>query len=77
MSLDNYLKKEGISQKAFGAMLSPPVAQDHVSKWLQGQARITLDQALQIGLLTKGEVTPRDCANMYLLSMFSKEIDGG
>ncbi|WP_336817261.1 helix-turn-helix transcriptional regulator [Burkholderia gladioli] len=66
MRLDAYMREQKLTQAALGSMLNPPVSQSQVSQWFRGRTSITLDQALQIQLITKGEVTPADCAMVGL-----------
>lgn len=75
MTLNEWMKEHGVSQAALGAMLSPPVLQNHVSKWLLGSVRVTLEQALQIQRITNGVITPADCADLHNLSVFSKRVE--
>lgn len=65
MHLDEHLKESGQSQTEFGADLKPPASQALVSQWIRGITRVTLDYALQIERVTRGRVTPQDCADMY------------
>lgn len=65
MKLDEYLKKTGQSQSDFGLSLDPPVSQALVSQWINGATRITLDRAIEMRILSNGEVSVDDCANMY------------
>ena len=65
MRLDEFLKVKGLSQTAFGALITPPVTQSLVSQWTRGVVRVTLEQAVQIEALTDGVVTPRDLAEMF------------
>lgn len=66
MHLDQYLKQKGQSQGEFGQRLNPPASQGLVSQWVRGITRVTLDYALQIARETNDEVSPRDCADMYI-----------
>lgn len=66
MRLDTYMREHKLTQTALGAMLNPPVSQSQVSQWFRGRTSITLEQALQIQEITKGEVTPADCADVHL-----------
>lgn len=65
MHLDKYLNDAAQSQTDFGLHLVPPASQGLVSQWVRGVTRITLDYALQIERVTKGAVTPQDCADMF------------
>jgi DNA-binding transcriptional regulator YdaS (Cro superfamily) len=65
MRLDDYLKEKKLSQAAFGALLDPPVTQSLVSQWIRGAARVMLEQAVQIEMLTEGAVKPLDLAEMH------------
>lgn len=60
MRLRDYLHKHRITQAAFGLRMRPPVSQGKVNHWLNGTRRVSLAEALQIELLTAGEVTPPD-----------------
>lgn len=60
MRLRDYLHKHRITQAAFGQRMRPPVSQGKVNHWLNGTRRVSLAEALQIELLTDGEVTPPD-----------------
>ncbi|WP_186031889.1 helix-turn-helix domain-containing protein [Burkholderia gladioli] len=62
MRLDEFMRLRKLTQAALGSMLNPPVSQSQVSQWFRGRTGITLDQALQIQVLSDGEVTPADCA---------------
>lgn len=64
MHLGDFLKREGKSQADFGTSLNPPVSQALISQWLRGVTRITLSYALDIERMTRGQVTPQDCADM-------------
>lgn len=66
MHLEEYRAKAGLSQGEFGQKLSPPASQGLVSQWERGITRITLGYALQINTETGGQVTPQDCADMYI-----------
>lgn len=66
MHLEKYRKKSGLSQGEFGLSLNPPASQGLVSQWERGETRVTLDYALQIEKVTGRQVTPRDCADMYV-----------
>ena len=65
MHLNDYLKVNNISQEDFGKLINPPVLQTHVSKWVRGVIRVTLEQALQIQKVTEGAVNPTDCNAMF------------
>ncbi|MBN9356203.1 helix-turn-helix transcriptional regulator [Herbaspirillum huttiense] len=65
MQLHSYLKQAGLSQGEFGQKLSPVASQGLVSQWIRGKTRITLDYALQIADATEGQVSPKDCAEMF------------
>lgn len=65
MHLDEFLKEAGLSQADFGKKLNPPVSQGLVAQWVKGKTRITLSSALQIAILSNGNVTPQNCADMY------------
>ena len=62
MQLRDYLKKHQITMVAFGQLLSPPVSAGKVNHWLRRTRRVSLEEALQIGVLTSGEVTPHELA---------------
>lgn len=66
MHLDAYLKENGVSQGEFGQKLKPSASQGLVSQWVRGTTRVTLEYALQIDELTRGVVSPKDCADMYV-----------
>lgn len=65
MQLHSYLKQTGLSQGEFGQKLAPVASQGLVSQWIRGKTRITLDYALQIETATEGQVTPKDCSEMF------------
>jgi len=65
MELSTWRKREGLSQSAFGAMLSPPIMQAQVSQYELGTTRITLDYALQIERISSGSITPQDCFDLF------------
>jgi len=65
MRLDAYMREHKLTQAALGAMLTPPVSQSQVSQWFRGRTSITLEQALQIQTITRGQVTPADCARVH------------
>jgi len=65
MRLDDYLKEKKLSQAAFGALLDPPVTQSLVSQWIRGTARVMLEQAVQIEVISDGAVKPIDLAEMH------------
>ena len=71
MQLEEYLKKAGRSQAEFGLALAPAASQALVSQWARGITRVTLSYALQIERVTNGEVSPRDCADMYKAAVAS------
>jgi DNA-binding transcriptional regulator YdaS (Cro superfamily) len=60
MRLRDYLHKHRITQAAFGQRMRPPVSQGKVNHWINGTRRVSLSEALQIEVLTDGEVTPID-----------------
>lgn len=64
MHLRDYLHANGITQAAFGRLLSPPVSQGKVNHWLHGARRVSLSEALQIERLTQGAVTLQDLARL-------------
>lgn len=64
MHLHDYLHENGITQAAFGRLLSPPVSQGKVNHWLHGARRVSLSEALQIERLTQGAVTLHDLAQI-------------
>lgn len=64
MNLRDYLTKNGITQEAFGRLLTPPVSQGKVNHWLHGARRVSLIEALQIERLTQGAVTLQDLAQL-------------
>lgn len=66
MHLSEYRKEVGLSQREFGAKLSPPASPGLVSQWECGTTRVTLEYALQIDEETEHKVTPQDCADMYV-----------
>lgn len=60
MKLRDYLLQEGLTQEAFGQMLTPPVSQGKVNHWLQETRRVSLAEALQVQRLTGGAVSLED-----------------
>lgn len=60
MKLKQYLRTHGITMLAFGQRFNPPVSPGKVNHWLRGTRRVSLEEALQIEVLTGGEVAPRD-----------------
>lgn len=72
MQLEHWRKEKGLPQSGLGELLLPPVTQGLVSQWETGQVRITLDYALQITEVTKGKVTPQECADMFHHSTHEK-----
>ena len=64
MRLLDYLHENGITQAAFGRLLTPPVSQGKVNHWLHGARRVSLIEALQIERLTQGQVTLQDLAQL-------------
>lgn len=62
MQLRDYLKQRQITMVAFGQLLTPKVSAGKVNHWLRRTRRVSLEEALQIELLTNGEVTPRELA---------------
>lgn len=68
MHLDKWLEKEGKTQADFGAMLTPTVTQGTVSHWVVGRHRMPINYADQTDRITNGEVSMRDCADMYTAS---------
>lgn len=60
MRLRDYLSKHKLTQAAFGQRMRPPVSQGKVNHWLNGTRRVSLAEALQIQVLTEGEVEPTD-----------------
>jgi len=66
MYLRDYLRENQLTQVRFAEKFSPPVTQSVVSDWIRGKSRITLAHALQIQKITGGQVTPEDCAALYL-----------
>lgn len=65
MRLDEYRKKEKLSQDGFGKQLTPHASQALISQWELGDTAITLTRALNIQEVTGGEVSVQDCADMY------------
>lgn len=63
MQLKTYLQKHGITMASFGQRLDPPVSAGKVNHWLRGTRRVSLEEALQIEVLTQGEVGLRELAN--------------
>lgn len=63
MQLKTYLQKHGITMASFGQRLDPPVSAGKVNHWLRGTRRVSLEDALQIEVLTQGEVGLRELAN--------------
>lgn len=66
MHLEEHLKNTKQSQGDFGRRLNPPASQGLVSQWVRGVTRVTLDYALQIERETDSQVTPQDCADMFI-----------
>lgn len=66
MHLREYRELNKLSQKDFGELLEPVASPGLVSQWECGVTRITLDYALQIDSHTNKQVTPQDCAAMYI-----------
>lgn len=64
MKLNEYITAKGLSQSAFGNLLTPPASQGLVSQWINGTTRVTLERAIQIEDVTGGDVTVRDCLEM-------------
>ena len=62
MQLRDYLKKHQITMVAFGQLMKPPVSAGKVNHWLRRSRRVSLEEALQIEVLTEGDVTPRELA---------------
>ncbi|MDH1477398.1 helix-turn-helix domain-containing protein [Comamonas thiooxydans] len=62
MQLRDYLKQRQITMVAFGQLLTPKVSAGKVNHWLRRTRRVSLEEALQIEMLTNGEVTPRELA---------------
>ena len=62
MQLRDYLKQRQITMVAFGQLLTPKVSAGKVNRWLRRTRRVSLEEALQIEMLTNGEVTPRELA---------------
>lgn len=60
MRLRDYLQKHKITQAAFGQRMRPPVSQGKVNHWINGTRRVSLAEALQIEVLTDGDVPPTD-----------------
>lgn len=65
MHLRHYLERVGMTQAEFGQLLDPPVSQAKVSKWLEGKARVSLVDALQVVRLCDGLVSIEELAAMY------------
>jgi len=65
MKLNEFLDVKSLSQSDFGALLKPPVSQGLVSQWINGTTRVTLERAIEIEDLSAGDVTTRDCFEMY------------
>ena len=62
MQLRDYLKQRQITMVAFGQLLTPKVSAGKVNHWIRRTRRVSLEEALQIEMLTNGEVTPRELA---------------
>ena len=76
MELGRWMALHGMSQRALGDRLEPPVSQGLVWQWLNGKSRMSLEQALFIqDVVTHGAVTVRELA---LLSTRYREpmLDG-
>lgn len=65
MRLDEFRKKQGLSQREFGELLDPPASPSLVSQWEGGITRVTLDYAHQIKLKTDNKVTTEESAAMF------------
>lgn len=63
MKLKTYLQVHGITMASFGQRLHPPVSAGKVNHWLRGTRRVSLEEALQIEVLTQGEVGLRELVN--------------
>ena len=73
MQLRHYLQKHRITMAAFGQLFDPPLSAGKVNHWLRGTRRVSLDEALQIEVLTDGEVTPRDLAGKPVAQASARE----
>jgi predicted XRE-type DNA-binding protein len=60
MRLREYLQTHQLTQAAFGQLLTPPVSQGKVNHWINGTRRVSLAEALQIEVVTGGEIQPAD-----------------
>jgi DNA-binding transcriptional regulator YdaS (Cro superfamily) len=57
--LVEYLKKAGLSQRAFGQRLNPPVTQSAVAQWIKGDP-IKAERVIEAAQATEWCVTPHD-----------------
>lgn len=64
MQLRQYLQDHALTHAAFGQQLNPPVSAGKVNHWIQGTRRVSLAEALQIQVLTGGEVSLPELAAM-------------
>lgn len=60
MQLRDYLRKRRMTYAEFGKLLAPPVSVGKVNHWVNGTRRVSLAEALQIEVVTDGEVPPSD-----------------
>lgn len=58
MTLDQYLKSEGITAADFGARCDPPISGASISRIRRGGQNITSDAMLNIIRASHGMVTP-------------------
>lgn len=76
MELDRWMALHGMSQRALGDRLDPPVSQGLVWQWLNGKSRMSLEQALFIqDVVTHGDVTVRELA--LLSTRYRGPVPGG
>jgi DNA-binding transcriptional regulator YdaS (Cro superfamily) len=58
MTLDQYLKSEGVTAADFGARCNPPISGASISRIRHGRQNITSDVMLNIIRASQGRVTP-------------------
>lgn len=74
MKLKTYLRKHGITMVSFGRRLNPPVSAGKVNHWLRGTRRVSLEDALQIEVLTEGDVSLRELVNQTDPELDAKHV---
>jgi ribosome-binding protein aMBF1 (putative translation factor) len=60
MTLEDWMKAEGISNGALAAKLDPPVSPHTVKKWRRGERVPEFESMRGIERVTKGKVSLRD-----------------